>query len=463
MIKFENISYSYPFCDQKALKNISFTIEEGTIALFTGHSGCGKSTLVRILNGLIPHYYEGNLSGKYYLNNQDAKDFTTEEHFSRTGTLFQDAETQYFTLQVKTEIDFGMELRNYSEEKKSQKREQLITEFNLKKVEDSNIFSLSEGEKQKVAMASVFAVDPKVIILDEPTANLDPHSTLELAKFLVSLKEKGYTIIVVDHRLYWLKDVANNVYVMKDGEIIHEGGYDSLDDRDFINKFSLRELEVSYNKPNLYQSETDQALLEIKNLSFAYKNKKNIFNDFNLSLPRGRVISITGENGVGKTTLGRLMAGLLKPKEGKFLINGQELKRKKLIKEVSIVQQNSDHQLFMKTVKEELLTSGFGKKDKRKEELANFYLEKFDLKEFENRHPQSLSGGQKQRLVIACGLMKEPKIIILDEPTSGLDGRNMKIIAEVLAKRAEEGMLILLISHDLELLNKISNYNLELK
>ena len=228
MIRLENVSYTYPFQNQKALESVSFELRPGEAVLFTGLSGCGKSTLVRIINGLAPHYYKGELTGKAFVNGIDNAGREIHEIAGDVGTLFQDPEHQFFALNVDDELAFAHECRGVDPSEISATVLKMVKRFSLEKVIYSRIFDLSEGEKQKVALASIISLKPKVIILDEPSANLDPKATEELALILAELKQEGIAIVIVDHRLYWLSKLIDKVYVLKDGRIAESGPYSIL-------------------------------------------------------------------------------------------------------------------------------------------------------------------------------------------------------------------------------------------
>ena len=467
MIQIENLSYSYPFSGTKALKSINLTVKKGEAVLITGPSGCGKSTLSRVINGLIPHYYMGDLKGSVSVNGIDNSERQISAIAKDAGSLFQDPEQQFFTLKVRSELSLINEIRGEDPEDIKTKIDAVSGKYNLDKVLDSSIFTLSEGEKQKTALASLSLSGNDIIVLDEPTANLDYESTELLAEQLISLKNEGKTIVVVDHRLYWLSELIDTVYIMDKGMVAEKGNFSILKTDEIVEKYGLRQLSVKKGFSFLndvsdfdnFGLETEK-VLSVAGLDFAYKNKKTVFNDYSVKIPSGNVCALVGPNGAGKTTFAKLLTGLLKMKKGKIVLNGKSEKGKDLLKKSGVVFQNTDHQLYMKTVLEEM-TAG---RKKTEEEIfrANLILSELGLAEFKNRHPQSLSGGQKQRLVIGCSLMKDPDILILDEPTSGLDGRNLSIIKNILKKEAGKGRIILIITHDYELMQDSCDYKIEI-
>lgn len=466
MIRLENVTYKYPYQDREAVKNINLSVKSGEVVVCTGVSGCGKTTLIRLINGLCPHYYKGELTGDVFICNENTKDKTIGELSNYTGSLFQDPEQQFFALNVDDELAFALECKGINAETIKKDINKTAHDFKIQHILSSSVNDLSEGQKQKVGLASIILQKAKVIILDEPTANLDVESTYELAEKINNLKSLGYAILIVDHRLYWTKDIADRFIVMSKGEIIKEGDFNILLNDEFRKEYGLRDIVIQDNRFNLSDyRKSEKNIINIENLSFNYKGKSNIFNNVSFSIPFG-VTAILGDNGAGKTTLAKLLTGINKNITGKITINNKEIDKKILVKTASLVLQNSDFQLYMKSAYEEIYmsvdVSHQNKSEEEKVNTTNNLLNKFDLYHLKDRHPQSLSGGEKQRLVIACAVAKEPNIIILDEPTSGLDGRNMMRTTNILRDLADTGVAVVVITHDLELINNICQYAIRL-
>ena len=450
MIKIDNLSYSYNLSEEKALKDISLEAKNGEITVCTGPSGCGKSTLLRVINSLCPNYYGGCLDGEILIDGESVRDREIAYVSSKVGSLFQEPERQFFALNVEDEIAFALQWQGIDEEEIKSRVEDVIKRFSLDDIRTQSINSLSEGQKQKVGLASIIAMQVRNIILDEPTANLDPEATDELARILDSLKQQGYCIFVVDHRLYYLKDYADRVIVMQQGAIVHEGDYSSLNDSYLCQKYGLRQYNITDRRELLPSHNPQNSSIEIDNLCFSYKSGKRIFENLNLKIGPGCHVLI-GKNGVGKTTLSRLIFNLEKKQHGRVLFDGECLKHPLL--KGSLVLQNTDYQLNMTTVYKELKSCFELSGQKDCHHKITKLLSELDLSAFSERHPQSLSGGQKQRLVIGCALAKNPLLMILDEPTSGLDGDNMRRIKSILEDYASDGHCVVIITHDLELLD----------
>ncbi len=466
MIRFEQVTYTYPFQAEPAVREVSFSVRPGELVLCTGVSGCGKSTLMRLANGLCPHYYHGTLEGEVRVGGVANAARALHEISRDAGTLFQNPEEQFFALNVEDEIVFAHEWRATPREDIRRALERVSAAFSLAGLLDASVHELSEGQKQKVGLASIISQQPGALILDEPTANLDPEATGDLARHLLELKRTGMAILVVDHRLYWLAQVADRVLVMDRGRIVADGDFSLLHDAALRERYGLRKSVVRDPRAGLAEASDAPARLEVENLSFAYPGRDRLFSGVACSLPAG-LTALVGDNGTGKTTLARLLTGLNRADSGRFSLDGRPLAPDRLLEQAGLVLQNADHQLYMKTVLDEVLTClklarppKVGAETLRVEALG--LLDRLALGPLALRHPQSLSGGEKQRLVIACALAKQPELLILDEPTSGLDGRNMWRIATALKDCARRGACVLLITHDLELMDAVCTRALRL-
>ena len=456
MIELKHVSYAYSGTEKNAVNDISCVVNNGEIVLCTGRSGCGKSTLIRLINGLCLHYYQGKLQGDVVIDGENLKDLELGQIAKKVGTLFQDPERQFFALNVEDEIAFALEWQGITREEIKKRVEDVIARFNLEEIRLNPISALSEGQKQKVGLAEIIALCGKNIILDEPTANLDPKSTIELRDLLLELKQEGYCIFIVDHRHYWLKDAVDKVLVMDDGKLYLNGDFEILGDPQVQERYGLRKAFVEDKREKLedIDPKCEDYVVRGTNLCFTYKNGKEIFKDFNFALPPG-ISVLLGENGSGKTTLSRLIFSLEKKSSGTIEFKGfNDVNPLRL---GSIVLQNTDYQLNMQTVYDEIaVCMQLTHHEKPSREQVLDLLRKLDLQDLEKRHPQSLSGGQKQRLVIACALAKDPQLLILDEPTSGLDGANMHRIKKILSDFVKNGRSALVITHDLELMDDIN-------
>ena len=460
VIDFENVSFSYGTQSEGCLRNINLKIQAGEFVLLTGQSGSGKTTITRLINGLIPHFFEGILTGSVKVIGDDIKTVTPGEMGKNTASIFQNPRSQFFTTNSTNEVAFALENYGIDRYEMIARVNSAFRDFEAENLMDRDMFSLSSGEKQKIAIIAAKALKPKIYVFDEPSANLDIQSIIKLKKIMKFLKEQGHTIIVSEHRLFYLKDLIDKCFIMKDGEIDRElkkNDIANLNDSD-IRAYKLRTFRLSdikyelKNNPIINKQNAD---FKVENLSFSYNVNHSILSNCNLEGNFGETVAIVGHNGNGKTTLGKIMSGLLKAKSGQFFIESKLTKQKNLHKSVYFVMQDADYQLYSDSVVSELMLSSMNSIKQNDEKIENA-MTLLNISSFRNRHPQSLSGGQKQRVTIAAAIASNKKILIFDEPTSGLDYENMKGVSEAINYLRKKGKLIFVISHDLEFLSKVA-------
>ncbi|SFB34632.1 energy-coupling factor transport system ATP-binding protein [Acetitomaculum ruminis DSM 5522] len=459
MIEFKNVSFKYAGGKRQCLKNINLKIKEGESVLICGDSGCGKTSLTRLINGIIPHYYEGDFGGQCLIDNIATNEMTLEKISYKVGSVFQNPKSQFFTTDTTSELVFGCENMGFSEEEIFLRLEKTAKELEIKKLMARNIFELSGGEKQLVACGSISCSNQNIVVLDEPSSNLDFQATKRLEKVIKTWKAQGKTIIIAEHRLYYLKNLIDRVIYMKDGQIKKEmSGEDffELSDNEALNKglriLNLKSLENIKIKKKSFK---DDKSVKIRNFKWFYKNKKGIDID-NLTLPSKGVVALIGENGAGKSTFSQIMAGMIKV--GTVEMGNKVLKAGDRIKSSFLVMQDVNRQLFTESVLDELFLS----MEKEDEKLAQDILLEFDLVKERDSHPLALSGGQKQRVAVADAKASARKIIIFDEPSSGLDYSHMKQVAGMMQAMAKEGKLVIVVTHDPELILSACDYVVEI-
>lgn len=459
MISINEASYSYKRSLEEQLKKISIKINQGEVILLCGKSGSGKTTITKLINGLIPHFLEGNLLGNIFINGINTKQMKIYEISEKVGTIFQNPKTQFFNLDSDSELTFGLENLGENPDKIRRQVFKVVRDLGIERLKNRNVFMMSGGEKQLLAIASIYATNPDVYVFDEPSANIDEYGIERIREMLINLKAQGKTIIISEHRLYYLMDLIDRAIYLQDGKIKYVFSnveFSSITDES-RKKLGLRTFVRKKNddfaNPVTFCKSDD---FVVSNLEYENKKQK-ILDKINISGNKGDIIAITGKNGQGKTTLMRILCGLLKENEGKISFKGSPIKYKKRRELCYMVMQDVIHQFFSESVRDEF--SLFDSKIDEKQ-IDNI-LEKLDLKKLDNRHPMCLSGGQMQRLSVALGMLIDREIIILDEPTSGLDYTNMLEISKVI-KEFSNNKIIFIVTHDNELIDSTCNKLLEI-
>lgn len=453
MIDFE-FEFQYSQESTPTLRKVSGNIPAGRCVVLCGGSGCGKSTLLRCLNGLIPQFYEGELTGFCRLDGHGTADLSIGEIGELAASVFQDPRCQFFTVNSSNEVAFGLENHGLPQEKIRNRVDEAFRTFHLEHLKNRNVYELSSGERQLISILSAWAMDTDIFLLDEPTANLDFAATQQLKNILLKLKKQGKTLLLSEHRLYYLADIADEYWIMANGEIKHK--YTAEKAKSLsplqLHTLSLRTLDleqitVSERPP---QPENMPQALSVSNLRYEYGRKNRaILSDVNFSVCTHEIVGLVGANGCGKTTLGKLIAGLYHSTGGEISLFGKAQKPKQLQKQVLFIMQEAEFQFFTNSVLHELqyghkITAEFEKK-------TETLLKSMDMWECRDRHPFSLSGGQMQRLTLMMAYLSDKPIVILDEPTAGQDAESLKRCAELIREMGKE-KTVLIITHDLELI-----------
>lgn len=458
VVEFKKVDYGYQDDSKKAIMDIQLNIACGEFVLIAGASGSGKTTVAKCINGLIPYFHEGTLAGGIIVQGKGTNDMELHEIGEQVGSVFQDPRSQFFTTNTTDEVAFGCQNMGLSRSEIFRRVDAAFSCLDIEALKNRSLFRISSGEKQKIAIASCCAMEPGAYVFDEPSANLDIASTLQLAQIMRRLKEAGNTVIVIEHRLYYLTDLVDRVVYMSEGRIqkvLFPGELPRLS-TDELSKMGLRQF---YLEKMTYKAsavpKNNRTSLAVKGLAFTYKKHRRpepdgLLRGVDFAAAGGEIIGIVGKNGAGKTTLTKLCCGLLKEDEGVICLNGKRLSAKDRLGRIYFVMQDSDYQLFSDSVIKELKLGAAESADLEVQCEKN--LAELGLLEYKDCHPAALSQGQKQRLTIAAAMMSRAEAVFFDEPTSGLDGKSMGQVAGRLHALAAGGAVVFVVSHDYEFL-----------
>lgn len=496
MIEINNVTFTYAESKKPALNDVSLSIKDSEFILIAGPSGCGKSTLCRCINGLVPSFYGGKISGSVTVQNINTLHTPTKEMAKTVGMVFQDPENQLIATDVEREIAFGLENLGLSKTLMAKRIEEVLDTVGIDHLRHRQISTLSGGEKQKTAIASVLVLHPEIFVLDEPTSELDPKGAEEVIQLVKRLNEEfGLTVLLVEHRIDRVLQSVDRLILMNNGMIayddnprdwIHHVG-DTLPD---IGVPPITRLSVALQKKNIdtktpltikegrqnfssvfkakkfkktdfssirKSKNSNDSVVTIKNLWYNYTDSPTILRGINLSISKGEFVSLVGRNASGKTTLAKMLNGLLKPTKGTVEINGINTTKtsvENLARDVGYVFQDPNVHLFADSVEEEItfMMHNLGFSPKSIEESLEKMLTQFNLNYCRYAYPRSLSTGEKQRVALSSVLAANPQLLILDEPTRGLDYELKKTLMHRLKTYQQNGGTILLITHDIELI-----------
>ena len=492
MIRIRDLTFHYGDASKPALQDVNLEIEDGEFVLVTGPSGCGKSSLCRCLNGLIPHFYGGRIAGELKVQGLDVMESTTKELATRVGMVFQDPENQVVAMDAEREIAFGLENLAFTKDVMAKRVEESLDTLGISAIRHRQVHELSGGEKQKVVIASVLALHPDILVLDEPTSELDPKGAEEVLSIVQRLNDElGITVILVEQRLDRVVHLVDRMIVLDEGRIVADGNARAVVANGDIAKIGvgvppivrmvqrlrsdgfnvdgvpltvkegrsiLKEIFKGAKESTLPQAESAnnaKPVVEMDKLWHTYPEGITALKNVSLSICQGEFVAIMGRNASGKTTLVKHINGLLKPTKGKVRVTGIDTQRAtiaQLAKMVGFVFQNPNDHLFADTVEEEIafILKNLGVDRAEIAARVDEMLEMFELKEYRRHYPRSLSGGERQRVAIASVLVARPKVLILDEPTRGMEYKLKSELMRFLRTYKANGGAVVLVTHDVE-------------
>jgi energy-coupling factor transport system ATP-binding protein len=454
MIRLTNVSYQYPHTVQPALNHISLSLEKGRCIMVTGPSGAGKTSLCLAASGILHHEYGGKKEGTVIVDKKDVAEYSTlSELAQNVGVVFDDPEAQMIFTTVEEEILSALEHRGLPADVIEERLAEIIRTTYLESLKDRSPHNLSGGQKQRVALAATLALGNDILILDEPTSELDEHATRRIADILAVLKRRGKTILLIEHKYHHFHDMVDTLVIMENGAITAAGVPEEVLKDDRIR--GMVSMDFSTIRKVTPRGNAGDPIISVQDLSFSYGDVVAL-SGINITIHRGEFIAIVGENGSGKTTLVKHFNRLLSPTSGNVTVNGKNTKDcsiATLARDVGLVFQNPDHMFFADTVREEI---AYGVKNlgiANEDAVISSALQDAGLSGSSALYPRWLSRGERQRLAIACVVAMQPGVIVLDEPTTGLDGYESRLVIDMLKDLQEKGHTIIIITHNREIAN----------
>ena len=467
-----NASFTYLGAEAAAIRDVTLSAEPGTCVMLVGRSGCGKTTFTHLLNGLSPEFFAGTLEGTARACGLEAGMAAIEDYVPVVGSVFQNPKTQYFNVDTTAELAFPCENSGMEPEAIARRVRTVAEEFGLGGLLGRSIFHLSGGERQRVAFGAACMLEPQVLVLDEPTSNLDQRAIEQLHDMIARAKSLGITTVIAEHRLAWVADLVDRWVLFEDGTVTGTWsgeGFRGLGDA-WLAAAGLRPLDLAPYREEIARKLAEQpgagvgpgagaesgaeagagvepgdALVRTRGLVVGYDRKQPVRTVPELELRAGEIVALMGHNGCGKSTLVRTLCGLVRPLGGTIEWAGAPARPRELTGHSFLVMQDVNYQIFSDSVREEVLLGA------REPEACDEVLGALGLSELVYRHPMSLSGGQKQRVAIASAMLSGKELVVLDEPTSGLDRHHMEQVGALLRRLAASGKCVLVVTHDEEL------------
>lgn len=449
MIELKDISYTYPNTVQPALHRITLTLEKGRCIMVTGPSGAGKTSLCLAASGVLHHDYGGKKEGSVIVDGKNVADYHSLSDLARNvGVVFDDPEAQMIFTTVEEEILSALEHRGLTPEVIEDRLARIMRTTYLEELKDRSPHHLSGGQKQRVALAATLALGNDILILDEPTSELDEHATKRIAEILKNLKRSGKTILLIEHKFDHFREIVDTLIIMENGAVTAQGNPDEVLKDVHVRGMVLPDFSNVQKHPGAGSG--NEPVIQVKDLTHCYGDVQAL-SGINLTIRKGEFVAIVGENGSGKTTLVKHFNRLLSPTSGDVIVNGKNTKDHSiaaLAHDAGLVFQNPDHMFFADTVREEV---AYGVKNlaiANADVVIDATLADAGLTDSATLYPRWLSRGERQRLGIACVVAMQPNVIVLDEPTTGLDGYEALLVITILKKLQEKGHTIVIITHN---------------
>lgn len=500
IVEIRDLHYSYPNARAQALRGVDLTIDEGEFILLTGPSGCGKTTFCRCLNGLIPHFYQGELEGEVTVTGLSTKENSTAKLAQNVGLIFQNPDNQIFALTVEKDVAFGLENLGIPKELMLEAIDWALEKTGISHLRERGTHELSGGQKQRLSIASILAMRPKILVLDEPTSFLDPLGAIRIFKVLEALnRDHGITIILIEHRVDLASQYVDRVILVSDGRILRTGAPEEvftleetrltgvgipkilelskrlnqrglafeplpLSPDSFIEQLerNIPPMDVRRVQKTVVQDlegftveHSMSPIIRVEDVSYTYPSGVQALNGVSLTIHKGEFVAIMGENGAGKTTLVKHFNGLLRPQEGQIMVDGVDVSQvsvASLARNVGLVFQNPDDQLFSENVESEIsfALNNFGFEKEVVEKRVDWALNLLNLEQYRKSSPFILSGGERKRVALASVLAWDPEIVVLDEPTIGQDYAQKEKLRHFLMQLRTQGKTTIIVTHDVE-------------
>jgi energy-coupling factor transport system ATP-binding protein len=455
VLKVKDFWYRYPGAEDWVLRGVNFEGKGGEVLLIAGSSGCGKSTLMKSIVGLIPHVYEGECKGSISVGNRTVAEMPMDEIIKSVSYVSQNPDNQIVSTLVREDVAFSLENFGFGQEEMVRRVEWALSMLKISDLKWKSTLELSDGQKQRVALAGAIVLRPKILIVDEPTGFLDPWAARKILKVIRELSiQHGVFSIIVEHRVELLQGIADRALILDGGKVLYHGNVNEV--IKYFHTFQERQNQTDH----LISESKSEPAIRIEHVGYRLSNGNYVVKNVSFKVMPGELVFLVGPNGSGKSTLLRLLNGVYKPSDGRVLVCGIDTRKtrtRELSKRVGVVLQNPDHQLFAESVIDEIEIGAkkFGVENSRLKAIA--VARDLNVYHLLNRSPFTLSWGEKKRVCIASVLVWDPPVLALDEPTVGQDPANKLVMARMLSFLINSGKAIIVATHDTEFIKQFTH------